>query len=100
MERGDTESEAGSRHQGFSSEPNVGLELTGREIMTRAEIGLLTEGATQAPLSRNIFHLTWLCSSDGSYVCSLPKGFRRICGTLVFVSWITWMVLRKHNKIS
>ena len=31
---GDTESEAGSRLQAVSTEPNVGLELTDCEIMT------------------------------------------------------------------
>ena len=31
---GDTESEAGSRLQAVSTEPDVGLELTNREIMT------------------------------------------------------------------
>ena len=31
---GDTESEAGSRLQAVSTEPDVGLELTDREIMT------------------------------------------------------------------
>ena len=31
---GDTESEAGSRPRAVSTEPNAGLELTDREIMT------------------------------------------------------------------
>ena len=31
---GDTESEAGSRLRAVSTEPDVGLELTNREIMT------------------------------------------------------------------
>ena len=31
---GDTESEAGSRLQAFSTEPNAGLELMNHEIMT------------------------------------------------------------------
>ena len=39
---GDTESEAGSRLQAVSTEPNVGLELTDREIVTRAEVGRST----------------------------------------------------------
>ena len=47
---GDTESEAGSRPQAFSTEPDVGLELMNREIMTWAEVGRLTDWATQAPL--------------------------------------------------
>ena len=36
-ERGDTESEAGSRLRAVSTEPDVGLEPTNREIMTSAE---------------------------------------------------------------
>ena len=31
---GDTEFKAGSRHQAVSTEPDAGLELTEREIMT------------------------------------------------------------------
>ena len=46
---GDTESEAGSRLWAVSTEPDAGLELTDREIMTRAEVGRLTDWATQAP---------------------------------------------------
>ena len=46
----DTESEAGSRLQAGSTEPNVGLELTNREIMTWVEVGCSTDWATQAPL--------------------------------------------------
>ena len=51
---GDTESEAGSRLWAVSTEPDVGLEPTDREIMTWAEVGRLTDQATQAPLK----HLT------------------------------------------
>ena len=46
---GDTESEAGSRLWAVSTEPDAGLELTDREIMTWAEVGRLTDQATQAP---------------------------------------------------
>ena len=48
---GDTESETGSRFWAVSTEPNAGLELTDHEIMTWAEVGRLTDWATQAPLS-------------------------------------------------
>ena len=51
---GDTESEAGSGLRAVSPEPDAGLELTDREIVTRAEVGSLTDGATQAPQT----HLT------------------------------------------
>ena len=33
-ERGDTESEAGSRLRAVSTEPDTGIELTNRQIMT------------------------------------------------------------------
>ena len=46
---GDTESETGSRFWAGSTEPDAGLELTNREIMTWAEVGRLTHWATQAP---------------------------------------------------
>ena len=46
---GDTESEAGSRLWAVSTEPDAGLELTGSEIMTWAEVGHLTHWATEAP---------------------------------------------------
>ena len=48
---GDTESKAGSRLWVISTEPNVGLELTNCKIMTWAEVGRLTNWATQAPRS-------------------------------------------------
>ena len=46
---GDTESEAGSRLWAVSTDPVTGLKLTDREIMTWAEVGRLTNQATQAP---------------------------------------------------
>ena len=48
---GDPESKAGSRPRAVSTEPDAGLELTDREIMTRAEVRRLTDQATQAPLA-------------------------------------------------
>ena len=47
---GGTEPETGSRLWAISTEPDVGLELTDREIVTWAEVGRLTDCATQAPL--------------------------------------------------
>ena len=38
-----------SRLRAVSTEPDVGLELTNREITTRAKVGRLTDSATQAP---------------------------------------------------
>ena len=46
---GHTESETGSRILAVSTEPDAGLELTDREIVTRVEVGHLTDRATQAP---------------------------------------------------
>ena len=48
-ERGDTESETGSRLWAVSTEPHAGLELTDREIMTWAKVGRWTDWAIQAP---------------------------------------------------
>ena len=39
----DTEWEAGSRLKAISTEPHTRLEITDREIMTRAEVGCLTD---------------------------------------------------------
>ena len=47
---GDTESEAGPRLWAISPESDAGLELTDREMVTWAEVGRLTNRATQAPL--------------------------------------------------
>ena len=52
---GDTESETGSRLWAVSTEPDAGLKLMDREIMTWAEVGRLTVPATQAPLCFFIF---------------------------------------------
>ena len=46
---GDTESETGSRLWAISPEPDAGLEFTDHEIVTWAEVGRLTDWATQAP---------------------------------------------------
>ena len=39
---GDTESEAASRLQAVSTEPDAGLELTNSDILTWAKVGRLT----------------------------------------------------------
>ena len=46
---GDTESEAAPGSE-RSAEPDAGLELMTHEIMTWAELGRLTDWATQVPL--------------------------------------------------
>ena len=56
---GDTESEAGSRLQAVSTEPDAGLELTSCDIMTWPEVGRWTDWATQVPLLKLIAtHIT------------------------------------------
>ena len=47
---GDTELEAGSRLWADSTEPDMGLKLTNREIMTSAEVRRSADWATQVPL--------------------------------------------------
>ena len=47
---GDTESEAGSRLWAVSTEPDTGLKPMNHKIMTWAEVGCLTDWATQEPL--------------------------------------------------
>ena len=46
---GGTESEAGARPWAVRTEPDAGLELTDREIMTWAEVGRSSDWATQVP---------------------------------------------------
>ena len=46
---GDTESEGDSRLWAVSTEPDAGLELTNCEIVTWANVGCLTDWATQVP---------------------------------------------------
>ena len=55
---GDTESKAGSRLWAISTEPDVGLELKNREIMTWAEVGHPTNRATQMPLNLALLKYT------------------------------------------
>ena len=51
---GDTEPEAGSRLWADSTEPDAGLEPTDRKLMTWADVGHLTDWATQAPPKREV----------------------------------------------
>ena len=57
---GDTESETGSGLWAVSTEPDAGLKLTDREIMTWAEVGRLTDRATQVPLYYFFKKCLWL----------------------------------------
>ena len=57
---GDTESEAGSRLQAVSTEPDAGLEPRDREIMTWDEVGHPTDWATQVPQVYAVFKNTFL----------------------------------------
>ena len=49
MGEGQRERETQNRNQAPGPEPDAGLELTDREIVTWAEVGRLTDWATQAP---------------------------------------------------
>ena len=53
----DTESEAGSRFWGVSTDPDEELELTNRELMTWAKVRRLTDWATQAPLQALFYRI-------------------------------------------
>ena len=66
---GDTESEAGSRLWAASTEPDAGLELTDREIMTRVEVGRLTDQATQAP--RKVIFKNLVCMASNVRNCEV-----------------------------
>ena len=52
---GDTESKASSRLWVVSTEPDAGLDHMDCEIMTWAEVGLLTNWATQEPHDLFVF---------------------------------------------
>ena len=56
----DTESETGSRLWAISPEPDAGLKLTDREIVTWAEVGRLTDWATQAPLCLLVLKMSFV----------------------------------------
>ena len=56
---GDTESDAGSRIQAVSIEPDVGLELTNREITIWAKVGTLNQlSHTGAPEDNFLWKLS------------------------------------------
>ena len=74
---GETESEAGSRLWAVSTEPDAGLKLTDREIMTWAEVGSSTDWATQAPQCGGLFLMCKFC---------FPKTLRGTCAITYLVS--------------
>ena len=51
----ETESEASSRLWAVSTEPDAGLKLTDREIVTWAEVGHPTDWATRVPLCVSVY---------------------------------------------
>ena len=57
---GDTESETGSRLRAISPEPDAGLELGPRD-RDLAEVGRLTDCATQAPHNTPFFNVQLIC---------------------------------------
>ena len=78
---GDTESEAGPRLWAVSTEPDTGLELPDREIMTWAEVGRLTDWATQAPL-RSFRWTTEVCILMDWVTVRPQHVYSNICGSL------------------
>ena len=91
---GDTEAEAGSRVWAVSTEPNMGLELPTREIMTWAEIGRLLTEPPRCPLFYVIIvslivSATRLWTRQGGDLsCSLVSWEpSTILGAYVFVEW-------------
>ena len=72
---GDTESETGSRLWAVSTEPDAGLELTSREITTRAEVGRSADRATQALLTGHCFRS---CGQGGSGETILPRHWHEV----------------------
>ena len=70
------EREIPSRLSAFSAEPDMGLELTNREIVTWAEVGRSTDWATQAPLPE-VFNTKLLCiKKNPPFTCQ--KGCVRV----------------------
>ena len=57
VREGDTESETSSRLWAVSTEPDAGLEPVNHEIMSWAQVGLLTDRDAQAPPTYYIFTL-------------------------------------------
>ena len=97
---GDTESKAGSRLRTVSTEPDVGLKPTNREIKTGAKLSRSTNGTTQVPHS-----VLWFLNLElRPLLCELP------CRVLPYSSLLqspalsiaelaTGSVLQKyHNK--
>ena len=83
---GDTESEAGSRLWAVSTEPNMGLELTDREIMTWAEDGQPTDWVTQVPLPAHFWQSYCLL------IFVIPSFFpfkHFICSYFTFREWLS-----------
>ena len=90
---GDTESEAGSRLRGVSTEPDAGLKPTNREIMTWTEVRCSTDWATQAPLEK-LFIIHISCSTSFLRKAKLEEQVRMYMheqapqGPLLFFSFL------------
>ena len=77
--KGDIESEAGSRLWAVSIEPDTGFELTDCEIMTWAEGGRLTDGATQAPKEGTFKNEHWVLHVNDESLGSIPETNATLC---------------------
>ena len=61
---GDTESKTVSRLWAVSTEPEAGLGLTDRQIMTWTEVGRSTNWATQMPQNKMLYLIMHVFFSD------------------------------------
>ena len=66
-ERGDTESEAGSRLWAVNTEPSAGLTPMNCEIVTWAKVIHLTDWDTQVPPNQVlVMYLAWFCTESNA----------------------------------
>ena len=99
---GDTESEAGSRLWAISPEPDAGLELTDCEIVTWAEVGRLTDWATQAPHQYlSFFSLSLLslfaCQTTDTLMPEVNKATLVLMESQPISPWIA-VICRQHGE--
>ena len=82
---GNTEFEVGSRLWAVNTEPDTGLELTNLEIMTRAQVGHLTNWATQVSQRIFISKINLSCTISITYCKSVF--YRLFCFVVNLPHW-------------
>ena len=95
---GDAESETGSRLRAVSPEPDTGLELMDREIVTWAEVGHLTDWDTQASL--NVCFLRHSQFWDPEEESWLHLHSHLITPTVVLILPPSWRLLKSLSMSS